>query len=246
MTQEAARPLTLAVVSAGLSTPSSTRLLADRLAEATRQRLADGGQGPVEVRVVELRDLATDIAHNLVTGFPGAELRAAVETVTGADALIAVTPVFAASYSGLFKSFFDILEPEALAGKPVLAAATGGTARHSLVLDHALRPLFGYLRALTVPTAVFAAPEDWGGTGDAFTGSLPGRVDRAAGELAALLAGRPATGGPSAAGPVAAGGAPGETGETGGTVRAADAGPSDPYDEASVVPFAQQLAALRP
>ncbi len=67
--------------------------------------------------------------------------------MTGADGVIAVTPVFTASYSGLFKSFFDLIDPTALTGTPVLIGATGGTARHSLVLDHALRPLFAYLRA---------------------------------------------------------------------------------------------------
>lgn len=82
--------------------------------------------------------------------------------MTAADGLIVVTPVFAASYSGLFKSFFDVIDPDALSGKPVLIAATGGTARHSLVLEHAVRPLFAYLRAVVVPTAVFAASEDWG------------------------------------------------------------------------------------
>ncbi|WP_405991628.1 FMN reductase [Streptomyces sp. NBC_00986] len=167
----------LVVVSAGLSVPSSTRLLADRLATATAGRTA------AEIQVVELRDLAVEIAHNLTNGFPGKKLAAALDTVTEADGLIAVTPVFSASYSGLFKSFFDVLEKDALVGKPVLIAATGGSARHSLVLDHALRPLFAYLRAVVVPTGVYAASEDWGAEG------LPERIERAAGELAALMRG---------------------------------------------------------
>ncbi|MFG2949133.1 FMN reductase [Streptomyces adustus] len=167
----------LVVVSAGLSVPSSTRLLADRLAAAV------GRQAEVELEVVELRDLAVEIAHNFTSGFPGRKLAAALAAVTGADGLIAVTPVFTASYSGLFKSFFDVLDKDALAGKPVLIAATGGTARHSLVLEHALRPMFTYLRAVVVPTGVYAASEDWGAEG------LEGRVERAAGELAALMRG---------------------------------------------------------
>lgn len=170
----------LVVVSAGLSVPSSTRLLADRLAAAVDR------QAPADVQVIELRDLAVEIAHNFTNGFPGRELSAAFDAVTGADGLIVVTPVFSASYSGLFKSFFDVLgahDKDALAGTPVLVAATGGTARHSLVLDHALRPLFAYLRAVVVPTGVYAASEDWGAEG------LPGRVERAAGELAALMRG---------------------------------------------------------
>ncbi|WP_406439079.1 FMN reductase [Streptomyces sp. NBC_00631] len=167
----------LVVVSAGLSVPSSTRLLADRLAAAV------GRQAQVELEVVELRDLAVEIAHNFTNGFPGRRLAAALEAVTEADGLIAVTPVFTASYSGLFKSFFDVLDKDALAGKPVLIAATGGTARHSLVLEHALRPMFAYLRAVVVPTGVYAASEDWGAEG------LESRVERAAGELAGLMQG---------------------------------------------------------
>ncbi|MEU3413157.1 FMN reductase [Streptomyces sp. NPDC006658] len=181
----------LVAVSAGLSTPSSTRLLADRLAAAVRDGLA-ARDHEVETEVVELRELAVAVANHLVTGFPQPRLAAAIEAVTSADGLIAVTPVFTASYSGLFKSFFDLIDPDALTGRPVLVAATGGTARHSLVLDHALRPLFAYLRAAVVPTAVYAASEDWGSGGDEYTEGLPARIRRAAGELAALMAARPA------------------------------------------------------
>ncbi|GAA4839142.1 FMN reductase [Kitasatospora terrestris] len=181
----------LVAVSAGLSSPSSTRLLADRLAESVRDELAVRGSD-VTAEVVELRALAGDIANHLVTGFPAPRLAAAIGAVTGADGLVVVTPVFTASYSGLFKSFFDVIDPNALAGKPVLAAATGGTARHSLVLEHAVRPLFAYLRAVVVPTAVYAASADWGAGGDEHTDGLTARIRRAGGELAALMADRPA------------------------------------------------------
>ncbi|MGW6915014.1 FMN reductase [Kitasatospora sp. NPDC054939] len=181
----------LVAVSAGLSTPSSTRLLADRLADSVRDELAVQGRA-VSVEVVELRELAGDVANHLVTGFPAPRLAAAIDAVTGADGLVVVTPVFTASYSGLFKSFFDVIAPDALAGKPVLVAATGGTARHSLVLEHAVRPLFAYLRATVVPTAVYAASADWGSGGDEYADGLPGRIRRAGGELAALMADRPA------------------------------------------------------
>ncbi|MFD5326601.1 FMN reductase [Streptomyces sp. NPDC127092] len=184
------RTLKLVAVSAGLSSPSSTRLLADRLLRAARYRLAEQ-EYAVDVEVVELRDLAVDIAKNLVTGFPSEKLRKAIDEVTGADGVIAVTPVFTASYSGLFKSFFDLIDPAALTGTPVLIGATGGTARHSLVLDHALRPLFAYLRALVAPTAVYAASEDWGSGGDDYTEGLPSRITRAGNEFADLIAGRP-------------------------------------------------------
>jgi FMN reductase len=136
--------------------------------------------------VIELRPLAHALADSMLTGFASGDLATAVEQVRRADALIAVTPVFSASYSGLFKSFFDVLDPESLTGTPVLVAATAGTARHSLVLDHALRPLFSYLRAAIVPTGVFAATEDFGNTA---AGPLDERIERAAKELATLVAG---------------------------------------------------------
>jgi len=177
----------IVVVTAGLSEPSSTRLLADLLGSAAVQALA--GQGvEAQLEVIELRPLAHALADRLLTGFATGDLAAAEEAVAQADAVIAVTPVFSASYSGLFKTFFDVLEPGTLDGTPVLIAATAGTARHSLVLDHALRPLFSYLHAVVVPTGVFAASEDFG-TGGA-GGSLNARIERAAAELAALVATR--------------------------------------------------------
>lgn len=169
----------IAVVSAGLSVPSSTRLLADRLASATVDAL-----GETELDVIELRPLAHALADHLLTGFPTGALAEAIETIRRADGLIVVTPVFSASYSGLFKTFLDVLEPGLLDGKPVLIAATAGTPRHSLVLDHALRPLFSYLHAVVVPTGVFAATDDFG---DTSSGQLAERIERAAGELAALV-----------------------------------------------------------
>lgn len=176
----------ITVVSAGLSQPSSTRLLADRLAGATVARLADDGIA-AEVHVIELRELAQDITNNLLTGFAAPKLAAAIEQLTGSDGAIFVTPIFTTSYSGLFKSFIDVLDPDALTGLPVLLGATGGTERHSLALDYSMRPLFSYLHAVVPPTTVYAASSDWGSTGDASTGGLPERIDRAAGELAALV-----------------------------------------------------------
>lgn len=167
-------------ITAGLSVPSSTRLLTDRIADAVRRSAGPG----VEVEVVELRPFAHALADHLMTGFATGQLAELIERVRHADGLVMVTPVFAASYSGLFKTFLDVLEPGLLEGKPVLVAATAGTTRHSLVLDHALRPLFSYLRAMVVPTGVFAATDDFGHEG------LEQRIERAAGELAALVGGR--------------------------------------------------------
>lgn len=116
---------------------------------------------------------------------PNAAVERAKELVCAADRIVAITPVFAASYSGVFKMFVDALGTDALNGMPMIVAATAGTARHSLVLDHALRPLFAHLRAVVVPTGVFAATEDFGG-GEAGR-DLTSRVTRAASELAALV-----------------------------------------------------------
>jgi len=176
----------LVVVSAGLSQPSSTRLLADRLSAAVDRHLRGAGIEP-QIEVIELRDQAKDLANNLLAGFPSPHLRAALDAVLAADGLIAVTPIFSASYSGLFKLFFDLVERDGFAGKPVLIAATGGTARHSLALEHAMRPLFAYLNAAVVATAVYAATEDWGRSGAAAEDSLVERIDRAALELSVAM-----------------------------------------------------------
>ena len=178
----------IAVISGGLSETSATRRLADRLAAATAEELRARGAG-VEVSVLDLRGRAHDITNATLTGFAGPTLQADLDLVLAADGVIAATPVYSGSYTGLFKSFVDLLGQAAFDGTPVLLAATAGTARHSLVIEHAMRPLFSYLRALTVPTGVFAAAEDWGGDGDA-DGALAGRVRRAAGELAGLVAAR--------------------------------------------------------
>ena len=181
----------IAVVSAGLSTPSSTRMLADRLSEATVSRLTENGF-ETAVDTFELRDSARDVTNSILTGFPSPKLEEVIEKVTTADGLIVVTPVFTASYSGLFKSFFDIIDNQTLTDMPLLMGATAGTARHSLVLDYAMRPLFTYLHAIVVPTGVFAATSDWGGNGgdsDSETVKLlHDRIERAAGEFAPLVA----------------------------------------------------------
>jgi FMN reductase len=172
----------LVVVSGGLRNPSSTRLLADQLAAATLAALAAGdGAEPAEVEVVELREHAHDITNNLLTGFATPALRSTLDSLATAHGVIAVTPVFNASYSGLFKSFFDVVDDASLVDKPVLLGATGGTPRHSLAIEHALRPLFAYLRAVPVPTGVYASTEDFAGD------SLHTRVERAGAELARAM-----------------------------------------------------------
>jgi len=179
------------VVSAGLGVPSSSRMLADQVSDALLAELASPDQ-PVEMDAVELRDYAVDIANNFITGYPAPALAAVIDRLTRADALVVVSPVFSASYSGLLKSFFDVLDPTALEQMPVLMGATGGSARHALMLEHAMRPLFSYLRAVVVPTAVYASPEDWGSGSDSGQ-PLEHRIGRAARELAGAVRNSPRT-----------------------------------------------------
>jgi FMN reductase len=170
----------LVVVSAGTSDPSSTRLLADRTAQRVAALAGERG-GTVRTRVIDLRELATDITTALTSQLVTPKLRQAVDALGGADGLIAAAPVYKAGASGLFTSFFHVLDNDLLIGTPVVLAATAGTARHALVVDEQMRSLFAYLRTLPVPTSLFAAPEDWGDE------SLTKRIDRAAFELVLLM-----------------------------------------------------------
>lgn len=171
----------IVVVTAGLGEPSTTALLGENLSKATERVLASAGV-EASFTQISLRSLATDITNHYLTGFPMGKLATALDQVREADALIVVSPVFKASYSGLFKSFWDLVEDGSLAGKPVLIAATGGTARHSLMLETAMRPLFSYLKATVAPSGVFAATDDFGSDTN-----LAPRVAKAATEFAQLL-----------------------------------------------------------
>lgn len=181
-----ASTLRIVAVSAGLSDASSSSMLAARIAAAIGRR-AEGGPQAVSIETIELRPMAHDVIDASVTGFAAPRLQHAYDQLAAADAIVVVTPIYQASYPGLFKAFFDPIEPGQLTGKPVLLAATGGTARHSLAIDVALRPLFAYLQAMVVPTGVFASPHDWGSEG---AGALESRIDRAVGELVSLLGGQ--------------------------------------------------------
>jgi FMN reductase len=173
-------PKRVVVVSAGTGNPSSTRRLTDRIAQKSLDLLQQAGT-PATVNVIELGPLAVDTARATVAGFPGEQLQAAIDRLAAADAIIAAMPVYKAGLSGLFKSFVDVLDDDLIVAKPVLLAATGGTPRHALVIDDQMRPLFAYLRALTLPTSVYAAPQDWGTT------EMGTRIERAATELAVMV-----------------------------------------------------------
>ncbi|MGW5234012.1 CE1759 family FMN reductase [Streptomyces nodosus] len=173
----------LTVITGGLREPSSTRLLADRLATAATRELKQLGN-EADASFVELRPLGHPIMDAMLTGFVRDDLRSAFDTVTRADGVIAVTPAFNASFSGLFKSFFDVLPEQALTDMPVLIGATGGTERHSLVLEHTLRPMFSYLHAIVSPRAVYAATGDFGSPGES---ALANRIITTAADFVRLL-----------------------------------------------------------
>jgi FMN reductase len=180
MTATEKQPLTLVVVTAGTSDPSSTRMLADRLAQRVTDLASRRGR-KVATRVIDLRELATEITTAMVSQLVGPNLQRAVAALGEADGIVASTPVYAAGASGLFTSFFQVLDNDLLIAKPVALAATAGTARHALVVDEQLRSLFAYLRTTAVPTSLFAAPEDWSDP------ALSKRIDRAALELVLLM-----------------------------------------------------------
>jgi FMN reductase len=175
-----AQPFRLVVVSAGASDPSSTKLLAQRAAERTTTLAASRGHS-VTSTFIDLRELAADISTALVSQLITPELQQAISALGEADGIIASTPVYKAAPSGLFTSFFDVLDNDLLIAKPVVLAATAGTARHSLVADDQMRPMFAYMRTMAVPTSLFAAPEDWGDP------ALNKRILRAAFELVVLM-----------------------------------------------------------
>ena len=169
-------------ISAGTSNTSASTRLATKIAEAT-------GDG---IEVVGLKPYARDIADAITRGYPSEKLAELFGAVDRADALVAVTPIYNAMPSGLFISFFDVLPEETLQGKPVALGATGGSPRHSLVIEQAMRPMFVYMHATVPTTAVYAATEDWGAPGEGFEGSagrtLSTRIRREGQELTNLVA----------------------------------------------------------
>lgn len=173
----------LMVISAGLSSPSTTRHVADQISAAVRTAVTARGE-ELQVSTVEVREYANDLTQLMLTGISSPELDELKQDISQADGLVAVSPVFQGSYSGLFKMLFDALSTDALNAMPTIVAATAGSERHSLVTEYAMRPLLTYLRANVVPTSLFAATSDFGsGDGAAFKR----RVARSANELAGQI-----------------------------------------------------------
>ncbi len=172
-------PPRVVAFSASPRRPARTRGLVEAVAtELARLR-------PVDLAVYDLIDAGPGLCVETREALPP-EAAALVAAIEGADALIVGTPVYQGSYSGLFKHVFDFVRPEAMAGKPVALTATGGGLRHALVVEHALRPLFGFFAAHAVPTAVYAGSAEMEGTAVADP-TVALRVRAAAAELAGLM-----------------------------------------------------------
>ncbi|MDN4482443.1 CE1759 family FMN reductase [Demequina lignilytica] len=170
----------LVVVSAGVSDPSSTRLLADRATQRVSS-LAEKRGHTVTTTVIDLRELLPELPAAMSSQLLGPRFTRAVDALVRADGLVVASPVYKAGLSGLFTSFFQVIDNDLLIGKPVILGATAGTARHALVVDEEMRALFAYLRTLPVPTSLFASTEDWTDK------ALGARIERAGRELVLLM-----------------------------------------------------------
>ncbi|MCJ2035641.1 FMN reductase [Methylobacterium sp. J-068] len=183
---------------ANLQRPSKTRALAESLAEAVGARVR------AEIRLFDMLDAGTGLGAAWSRDLLPLPARRIVEAIEGADALIVGSPVYKGSYTGLFKHLFDFVEPSALVGKPVILSATGGGARHALVVEHSLRPLFGFFSAHTIPSAVYGSDADFR-DGVPVDAGVQARIQDAASQLADLLGARAArAGAPEVTSPVAA------------------------------------------
>ncbi|WP_431286047.1 FMN reductase [Roseateles chitinivorans] len=149
------RPLRLVAVSGGMQRPSKSAALAEHLLDLIAEAI------PVEQRLIELGPLAPQFAGAVWRSQVPAAVERELVAVEQADVLVVATPVFRGAYTGLFKHFFDFIDQDALIDKPILLAATGGSERHALVIDHQLRPLFSFFQARTLPLGVYATDKDF-------------------------------------------------------------------------------------
>jgi len=138
-----------------LSRPSRTRALVSAAVKSTAERTGRYGA------VYDLRDFGTSLGSATVIGDLDTDARVVVERILNAEALVVGTPVYKGSYTGLFKHLFDLIEPAALKDKPILLTATGGGDRHALVIEHQIRPLFGFFEAATIANEVYAPSADF-------------------------------------------------------------------------------------
>jgi len=149
------RPIKVVAVSGGTYRPSRTLVLTQAVLDALGEQL------PMEARLIELADIARPLGAALSRQELSAELEATLREIESADLLVVASPVYRGSYPGLLKHLFDLVDMNALIDTPVLLAATGGSERHALVLDHQLRPLFSFFQSLTLPIGVYASEADF-------------------------------------------------------------------------------------
>ncbi|WP_313697081.1 FMN reductase [Achromobacter sp.] len=148
-------PLRLVAVSGGMQRPSRTTALAEELLALIANEI------PCEPRLVEMGRIAPQLAGATWRSNLPDTVERELAAVEQADVLVVATPVYRGSYTGLFKHFFDFIHQDALIDKPVLLAATGGSQRHALIIDHQLRPLFSFFQARTLPLGIYATDEDF-------------------------------------------------------------------------------------
>jgi FMN reductase len=177
-----ARPHVVAI-SGSLNRPSKSRTLADKIAAAAVARV------DLRLSSFDVLDAGPGLGAAFSRSQLSSEALAIVEAIEDADALIAVSPVYKGSYTGLFKHLFDFVSPTALINKPVVIGATGGGHRHGLVVEHQLRPLFGFFSALTVPTSVYASDHEFS-EGQPVDPTVLDRIDLSGAQLGSLLLSR--------------------------------------------------------
>ena len=173
-------------LSANVQRPSKTRALVDAvLGEAS-------AQADLDVRILDFVDAGPGLGAAWTRDQLPPAARSVLDAIEAADGLVVGSPVYKGAYTGLFKHLFDLVDPGALAGKPVAIVATGGGARHALVVEHAFRPLFGFFGALQIPNAVYASDADFR-AGVLTEPGVQARAAEAGAQLAALLVHRTAT-----------------------------------------------------
>lgn len=172
----------LVVVTGGATRQSVSAMLAEKMREATVRELEK--YGDVHVHTLHIGKFAYEIAEKLSGDDEDPELQKTYEKIFSADGIITVSPVFKASYSGLYKLFWDMTDENDLTDTPTFIGATGGSPRHSLMLDHTMRPLFGFMGAQVAPTGIYATPEEVTGTNQA---TLERRIARGATQFATMV-----------------------------------------------------------
>lgn len=173
---------TILGLSGNVTSPSRTAVLVRATVESLAKRI------DAQTSVIELADAAPHLLSALTRSSVGSEGEAILRRIETADLLVVGSPVYRASYTGALKHVFDLVGYDALAGKPVILAATGGSQMHGLVTDHQFRPLLAFFRALSLPTTLYAVESDFTDyrlTSDA----IAARIERASAEAAGVLSG---------------------------------------------------------